>query len=77
MCNRKSCRFISASRKGYLKPGFDADITLFDLKEERTELTDAEGECRTGTHRFVPIAAIIGGKHIVHAEGESEYAIDL
>ncbi|EMF4671719.1 amidohydrolase/deacetylase family metallohydrolase [Providencia stuartii] len=73
----KAADLLALPAKGYLKPGFDADITLFDLKEERTELTDAEGECRTGTHRFVPIAAIIGGKHIVHAEGESEYAIDL
>ncbi|MEY1579822.1 amidohydrolase/deacetylase family metallohydrolase [Providencia manganoxydans] len=73
----KAADLLALPAKGYLKPGFDADITLFDLKEERTELTDAEGEHRVGTQRFVPIAAIIGGKHIIHAEGESEHAIDL
>ncbi|MGG4663530.1 amidohydrolase/deacetylase family metallohydrolase [Providencia vermicola] len=73
----KAANFLSLPAKGYLRPGFDADITLFDLKEEQTELTDAEGEHRVGTHRFVPIAAIVGGKHIIHAQGESEYAIDL
>lgn len=73
----KAADLLALPAKGYLKPGFDADITLFDLKEEATELTDAEGERRIGTHRFVPIAAIIGGKHIIHAEGESEHAIDL
>ncbi|MDO7830404.1 amidohydrolase/deacetylase family metallohydrolase [Providencia rettgeri] len=73
----KAADLLSLPAKGYLKPGFDADITLFDLKEEPTELTDAEGEHRIGTHRFVPIAAIVGGKHIIHAEGESEHAINL
>ncbi|MEX0424605.1 amidohydrolase/deacetylase family metallohydrolase [Providencia rettgeri] len=73
----KAADLLSLPGKGYLKPGFDADITLFELKEERTELTDAEGEKRVGTHRFAPIAAIIGGQHIVKAEGESDYAIDL
>lgn len=73
----KAADLLALPAKGYLKPGFDADITLFDLKQERTELTDAEGELRVGTHRFVPVAAIIGGKHIIHAEGESEHAIDL
>ncbi|MEQ4674990.1 amidohydrolase/deacetylase family metallohydrolase [Providencia vermicola] len=73
----KAANFLSLPAKGYLRPGFDADITLFDLKEEQTELTDAEGEHRVGTHRFVPIAAIVGGKHIIHAQGESEHAIDL
>lgn len=73
----KAASFLSLPAKGYLRPGFDADITLFDLKEEQTELTDAEGEHRVGTHRFVPLAAIVGGKHIIHAQGESEHAIDL
>ncbi|EKT60005.1 amidohydrolase/deacetylase family metallohydrolase [Providencia sneebia] len=73
----KAADLLALPAKGYLKPGFDADITLFDLKEEQTELTDAEGEKRIGTQRFIPIAAIIGGKHIIPAEGETEHAINL
>ncbi|MEG0278983.1 MAG: amidohydrolase/deacetylase family metallohydrolase [Morganella sp. (in: enterobacteria)] len=73
----KAADLLSLPAKGYLRPGFDADITLFNLKEELTELTDAENEKRTGTHRFVPVAAIIGGKHIIQAQGECEHAIDL
>ncbi|WP_413491897.1 amidohydrolase/deacetylase family metallohydrolase [Morganella psychrotolerans] len=73
----KAADLLSLPAKGYLRPGFDADITLFNLKEELTELTDAENEQRTGTHRFVPVAAIIGGKHIIQAQGECEHAIDL
>lgn len=73
----KAANFLALPAKGHLRPGFDADITLFDLKEEQTELTDAEGECRLGTHRFVPVAAIVAGKHIIPAKGESEHAIDL
>lgn len=55
----------------------DADFTIFDLKEERTELSDAEGKIRFGSHKFVPVVAIVGGKAIVSTESESEYAIDL
>ena len=73
----KAADFFSLPAKGYLRPGFDADITLFDLKKEPTELTDAEGEHRLGTHRFVPVAAIVGGKHIIQAQGECEHAISL
>lgn len=73
----KAADLLSLPAKGYLRPGFDADITLFDLKEEPTELTDAEGEHRIGTHRFVPVAAIVGGKHIIPAQGETEHAINL
>lgn len=73
----KAADLLSLPAKGYLKPGFDADITLFNLKEEPTELTDAEGEQRIGTHRFIPVAAIVGGKSIIQAQGECEDAICL
>lgn len=73
----KAADLLSLPAKGYLRPGFDADITLFSLKEEPTELTDAEGEHRIGTHRFIPIAAIVGGKSIIQAQGECEHAICL
>jgi len=73
----KAADLLSLPAKGYLKPGFDADITLFNLKEESTELTDAEGEQRIGTHRFIPVAAIVGGKSIIPAQGECEDAICL
>lgn len=73
----KAADLLSLPAKGYLKPGFDADITLFSLKEEPTELTDAEGEHRIGTHCFIPVAAIVGGKSIIQAQGECEHAICL
>lgn len=73
----KAADLLALPAKGYLKPGFDADITLFELKEERTELTDADGEKRIGIQRFIPVAAIIKGKHIIPAEGETEHAINL
>jgi len=73
----KAADLLSLPAKGYLRPGFDADITLFNLKEEPTELTDAEGEQRLGTHRFIPVAAIVGGKSIIQAQGECEDAICL
>ncbi|PHM50287.1 amidohydrolase/deacetylase family metallohydrolase [Xenorhabdus miraniensis] len=55
-------------RKGRLERGCDGDITIFDLKNQRIELVDAEGQIRIGTQQFIPIAAIISGVHIVVAE---------
>ncbi len=55
-------------RKGRLERGCDGDITIFDLKNQRIELVDAEGHIRIGTQQFIPIAAIIAGVHIVVAE---------
>ncbi len=63
--------------KGYLKVGYDADLTLFDIKEVNVELTDAEGEKRIGKQQFIPVAAIISGKDIIKVEGEFDHAIDL
>lgn len=74
---KKAADLLHLKGKGYLDVGMDADFTIFDLKEERTELSDAEGEVRFGSHKFVPVVAIVGGKAIVSTESESEYAIDL
>lgn len=77
MCHEKAADLLHLQGKGYLDIGMDADFTIFDLKEERTQLSDAEGEVRYGSHKFVPVVAIVGGKEIISTESESEYAIDL
>ena len=47
--------------KGQLKPGFDADITIFELIEAQKELTDSNGATRIATEQIKPVKTIIGG----------------
>ncbi|GKX54502.1 dihydroorotase [Leminorella grimontii] len=73
----KAADLLRLKGKGRLTVGDDADVTVFDIKEERIELSDAEGQVRTGTHRFIPLAAVVAGESIATKEGESDYAINL
>ncbi|OTA15950.1 dihydroorotase [Xenorhabdus vietnamensis] len=63
--------------KGRLERGRDGDITIFELKKQRTELVDADGHIRIGTQQFIPIAAIIAGVHIVVAENTTAENISI
>lgn len=47
--------------KGQLQPGFDADITIFELVDEDKELTDSNGFTRITHQQIKPIKTIIGG----------------
>ena len=48
-------------RKGQLKAGYDADLTIFDLAEGEKILTDSNGFTRTATELIKPVKTIIGG----------------
>lgn len=61
---------LHLKNKGELIVGYDADITIFDLKPEQVTLSDAEGEHRQCDERFVPLATIINGEVIITQEGE-------
>lgn len=47
--------------KGYLKAGYDADLTIFDIESGEKVLTDSHGERRIGTELIKPVMTIIGG----------------
>lgn len=47
--------------KGQLAAGYDADITIFNLKERRKTLVDSNGNTRETTTVIVPSHTIIGG----------------
>lgn len=47
--------------KGQLRPGFDADITIFELINEDKEVTDSNGVTRTIHQQIKPIKTIVGG----------------
>lgn len=53
---------FNLTRKGHLKAGYDADITIFDIESGEKELTDSLGETRTAKELIKPVITIIGGK---------------
>lgn len=56
-------------RKGQLKVGYDADLTVFSVKEEIRPFIDSEGEQVAGEKHLVPLAAVVAGKWIATEEG--------
>ena len=54
--------------KGKLAQGMDADITIFNVEDGVTELTDSDGNTRAATTLVRPQYSIIGGK--VYSIGE-------
>jgi dihydroorotase len=47
---------------GTLKPGAEADVAVFDLREAQFEFKDSDGKTRTGRQKLVPVATVRGGK---------------
>lgn len=56
-------------RKGQLKIGYDADLTVFSVKEETRPFIDSEGEQVAGEKHLVPLAAVVAGTWIATEEG--------
>ena len=56
-------------RKGQLKVGYDADLTVFSIKEETRPFIDSEGEEIAGEKHLVPLAAVVAGTWIATEEG--------
>jgi len=56
-------------RKGQLKVGYDADLTVFNIKEETRPFIDSEGEEVAGEKQLVPLAAVVAGTWIATEEG--------
>jgi len=56
-------------RKGQLKVGYDADLTVFSVQEKARHFVDSEGEEITGEKHLVPLAAVVAGTWIATEEG--------
>lgn len=66
---KNAAQILHLKNKGELKVGYDADITIFDLKNEKIALSDAEGVIRQSEQRFVPLACITAGQLVITEEG--------
>ncbi|MGC0895237.1 amidohydrolase/deacetylase family metallohydrolase [Pantoea agglomerans] len=60
---------LRLQRKGQLKIGYDADLTVFSVKEETRPFIDSEGEQVAGEKHLVPLAAVVAGTWIATEEG--------
>ena len=47
---------------GTLKPGAEADISVFELQEGEFTFSDSDGRTRTGRQRLAPVATVKGGR---------------
>lgn len=54
-------KYFHLAKKGELKTGYDADITIFDLADGEKTLTDSNGFTRTAKELIRPVKTIIGG----------------
>lgn len=68
---------LRLSGKGRLDVGCDADLTIFDVKEETRLFTDSEGQSESGEKQLVPLAAVVSGQWFITDEGKKHHVFDL
>lgn len=50
---------------GTLRPGADADVSVFDLQEGRFDFVDSFGQTRSGKQRLMPVVTVRGGREFL------------
>lgn len=60
---------LRLTRKGQLKVGYDADLTVFSVKQESRPFIDSEGEQVAGDKHLIPLAAVVAGEWFTTEEG--------
>jgi len=68
---------LRLTSKGQLKPGFDADLTIFDLRQGPQLFADAEGESVNGEQLLVPLAAVVAGEVLLTEQGKAAHVFSL
>ncbi|CAM3256012.1 MULTISPECIES: amidohydrolase/deacetylase family metallohydrolase [Yersinia] len=63
--------------KGVLAAGFDADLTIFEVKQRPQVFVDSEGKSVTGEKYLLPLAAVVAGDLVLTDEGKSHDVFDL
>lgn len=58
---KNAAQILHLENKGKLSIGYDADLTIFDIKQETVSLSDSEGEVRQSHEQFVPLACVVTG----------------
>ncbi|EEQ08668.1 Dihydroorotase [Yersinia mollaretii ATCC 43969] len=63
--------------KGVLAEGYDADLTIFELKQQPQVFSDSEGKSVTGEQFLVPLAAVVAGDVVLTDEGKLKDVFSL
>ena len=57
--------------------GYDADLTIFDLRRQPVLFRDAENDTLQADLLLTPLAAIRAGKGYMTEQGSAEHVFDL
>lgn len=72
-----AAKALRLASKGQLSPGFDADLTVFSVKEGSCSFWDADGVCRQGQKELIPLAVMVAGQWILTDEGKNSHVFCL
>lgn len=68
---------LRLSHKGVVAEGYDADLTIFELKQQPQVFSDSEGKSVTGEQYLVPLAAVVAGDLVLTDEGKLKDVFSL
>ncbi|MBS0054129.1 amidohydrolase/deacetylase family metallohydrolase [Yersinia sp. Marseille-Q3913] len=68
---------LRLTHKGVVAEGYDADLTLFELKQQPQVFSDSEGKSVTGEQYLVPLAAVVAGDLVLTDEGKLKNVFSL
>ncbi|MBW5814286.1 amidohydrolase/deacetylase family metallohydrolase [Yersinia kristensenii] len=68
---------LRLTHKGVLDAGYDADFTIFELKQQPQVFSDSEGKSVTGEKYLVPLAAVVAGDLVLTDEGKLKDVFSL
>lgn len=73
---KNAAQILHLKNKGEIAIGYDADLTIFDIRKQTVLFTDSEGDVRECHEQFVPLASIINNIiEIIQKGSENELRI--
>ncbi|AXU96575.1 amidohydrolase/deacetylase family metallohydrolase [Erwinia persicina] len=67
---RHAAEGLRLKDKGRLVSGQDADLTLFEVKQDACLFSDSDGQTLSGEKQLIPLAAVVHGRIFVTNEGK-------
>lgn len=74
---RRAAHILGLESKGVLQPGYDADLTIFSIKQQPTMFEDAEGGQILAERNFVAHAVLVAGEWHLTDTGKANHDFNL